>query len=37
MAPIDKGFNRHSKILNKNEKNWLNSYHEKVFNNLKNL
>ncbi len=34
MAPIDKNLIDHS-ILNKNEKNWLNNYHKKVFNNLK--
>jgi Xaa-Pro aminopeptidase len=34
MAPIDKNLIDHS-ILDKNEKNWLNNYHKKVFNNLK--
>ena len=34
MAPIDKEL-INLKILNKNEKNWLNNYHKKVFNNLK--
>ena len=34
MAPIDKEL-IDIKILNKNEKNWLNDYHKKVFNNLK--
>ena len=36
MAPIDKEL-IDIKILNNNEKNWLNNYHEKVFNNLKHL
>ena len=34
MAPIDKEL-VDLKILNKNEKNWLNNYHQKVFNSLK--
>ena len=34
MAPIDKEL-IDAKILNRNEKNWLNSYHKEVFNNLK--
>ena len=34
MAPIDKEL-IDSKILDKNEKSWLNNYHKKVFNNLK--
>ena len=34
MAPIDKDL-IDEKILNKNEKEWLNNYHKKVFNNLK--
>ena len=34
MAPIDKEL-IDLKILNKNEKNWLNDYHRKVFDNLK--
>ena len=34
MAPIDKEL-IDIKILNKKEKNWLNNYHKKVFNNLK--
>ena len=34
MAPIDKEL-IDLKIINKNEKNWLNDYHKKVFNNLK--
>tara|TARA_X000001036_G_scaffold313217_1_gene291779 strand:+ start:180 stop:1898 length:1719 start_codon:yes stop_codon:yes gene_type:complete len=34
MAPIDKEL-IDFKILNKTEKKWLNSYHKKVFNNLK--
>ncbi len=36
MAPIDKELIE-LKILNKNEKNLLNKYHEKVFNNLKSF
>ena len=36
MAPIDKSL-INSKILNKNEKHWLNNYHKNVFNNLKNF
>ena len=35
MAPIDKEL-IDKKILSKDEKNWLNDYHQKVFNNLKN-
>ena len=34
MAPIDKSM-INKKILNKNEINWLNNYHQKVFINLK--
>ena len=34
MAPIDKEL-IDAKILNRNEKNWLNNYHKEVFNNLK--
>ena len=34
MAPIDKDLIDQD-ILSKNEKNWLNDYHRKVFNNLK--
>ncbi len=34
MAPIDKDL-IDLKILNKNEKKWLNNYHKKVFKNLK--
>ena len=34
MAPIDKELIDQS-LLNINEKKWLNSYHKKVFNNLK--
>ena len=34
MVPIDKEL-IDLKILDKNEKNWLNSYHKKVFENLK--
>jgi Xaa-Pro aminopeptidase len=34
MAPIDKEL-IDFKILNENEKNWLNNYHKKVFNNLR--
>ena len=34
MAPIDKSLINKS-ILKKNELNWLNSYHKKVFDNLK--
>ena len=34
MAPIDKDLIDH-KMLSKNEKLWLNNYHEKVFQNLK--
>ena len=34
LAPIDKELIDES-ILNKNEKNWLNSYHNKVYKNLK--
>ena len=34
LAPIDKSLIE-KKLLNKNEMNWLNNYHIKVFNNLK--
>ena len=34
MAPIDKDL-IDFKFLDKNEKNWLNNYHKKVYNNLK--
>ena len=34
MAPIDKDLII-KKNLNKNEKKWLNNYHETVFKNLK--
>ena len=34
MAPIDKDLIDRN-ILNKNEKLWINKYHNKVFNNLK--
>ena len=34
MAPIDKDLIDQN-IMNKKEKNWLNSYHKEVFNNLK--
>ena len=34
MAPIDKALIE-KKILDKNEKKWLNEYHQKVFKNLK--
>ena len=34
MVPIDKNLINCS-LLSKNEKNWLNTYHKKVFNNLK--
>ena len=34
MAPIDKNL-IDKNILNKNEKQWLNNYHQKVFKNLK--
>ena len=33
MAPIDKEL-IDLKILNKNERDWLNNYHQKVFDNL---
>ena len=33
MAPIDKDL-IDIKILTKKEKDWINRYHEKVFNNL---
>ena len=36
MAPIDKEL-MDLKILNKNEKNWINNYHKNVFSNLKNF
>ena len=34
MAPIDKTLIQ-KKLLNKNEINWINKYHSKVFKNLK--
>ena len=34
FAPIDKSL-INKKLLNKNEINWLNNYHYKVYNNLK--
>ena len=36
MAPIDKDLIV-TRMLNKNEKKWLNEYHNKVFNNLKSF
>ena len=36
MAPIDKDLIE-TRMLNKNEKKWLNQYHHKVFKNLKNF
>ena len=36
MAPIDKDL-IDKNILNKKEKKWINSYHGKVFNNLKKI
>ena len=36
MAPIDKDLII-KENLNKNEKKWLNNYHQTVFKNLKNL
>ena len=36
LAPIDKSLIV-KKLLNKNEISWLNNYHMKVFNNLKNF
>ena len=36
MAPIDKEL-MDLKILNKDEKNWVNNYHKNVFNNLKSF
>jgi len=36
MAPIDKSL-INKNILKKNEINWLNNYHQDVFNNLKNF
>ena len=36
MAPIDKDLIDKS-ILNEDEKIWINKYHKKVFNNLKNF
>ena len=36
MAPIDKDLIE-KRMLNKNEKKWLNQYHHKVFKNLKNF
>ena len=35
MAPIDKSLLEAS-LLNKKEKKWLNSYHKKVYEKLKN-
>ena len=35
MVPIDKDL-IDLKIMNKNEKNWVNNYHNEVFKNLKN-
>ena len=35
MVPIDKDL-INSELLNKSEKNWLNSYHKKIYNTLKN-
>ena len=34
MVPIDKDL-INKNLLSKNEKNWLNSYHKKVYNNLR--
>lgn len=34
LAPIDRDL-INQKLLNKNEKNWLNNYHKKVFDSLK--
>ena len=34
MAPIEKDL-IDIKILNEHEKNWINNYHKKVFDNLK--
>ena len=34
MVPIEKDLIDQS-LLNRNEINWLNEYHQKVFNNLK--
>ena len=36
MAPIDKEL-INKNIMNDNEKKWLNTYHKKVFHNLKSL
>ena len=36
MAPIDKELIK-EEILNNNEREWINSYHKKVYNNLKGL
>ncbi len=36
MAPIDKNLINEN-ILNNNEKNWINNYHQVVFNNLKDF
>ena len=36
MVPIDKDL-MDFKILNKKERDWINNYHEKVFNNLKKI
>ena len=35
MVPIDKDL-INSELLNKGEKNWLNSYHKKIYNTFKN-
>ena len=36
MAPIDKDLINKS-LMNSEEKKWLNTYHQKVFQKLKNL
>ena len=36
MAPIDKDL-IDEKLLNRNEKKWLNNYHKKVYQNIKLL
>ena len=36
MAPIDKEL-INKKMLNNSEREWINSYHKKVYNNLKGL
>ena len=36
MVPIDKDLIIQN-YLNKDEKNWLNNYHRKVFKNIKNF